>query len=329
MESTDTLRLTGLDGSNPLGFLAALGLLRILDHQASITNTDCPRLHWVEDGYWYPVLHGQKDIEEVIETVMDDKISWVHDIAFRLAYDETGQRLVDPGAPNAIRDLKPKPAVMRAFLDRVATIGSEESMTRESWLFARRSMDTAAAYGSELIQDRTKGNTKPLALHFAAGQQSFLDAASKLREGISHDDVLEALIGPWKGQSKLPSMSWDATIARVYALRASDPSAEKRGSTAGADWLAFVALGLLLVTPRGRDLVTAGVRGGWKNSAFTWALWDGPMSVAVVRSILAMKNPSRLRVDERKARGISVVFSSAITRSDQGGYGSFAPSGVV
>lgn len=329
MDTTNTLRLPGLDGSNPLGFLAALGLLRVLDYRAGIESSLCPRLRWVDDGHWHPVLYGAGDLDAVVQTVMEDMASWKHDPAFTLAYDETGQELIDAFDPKAIRDLKPKPAAMREFLSRIAGAAEEMAQTRQSWLTARRSMDTAGAYGSELIQDRTKGNTKPLALHFAAGQQMFLDAAAKLREGITNDNVREALLGPWKGESKLPSMSWDATISRIYALRAADPSAEKRGSTPGADWLAFVALGLLLVTPHGRELITAGVRGGWKDSAFTWALWDGAVSVRVVRAVLTVRHPAKLTVVERRARGVRVVFSSAIIRSDQGGYGSFAPASVV
>lgn len=326
--SADTLRLLGLDGSNPLGFLAALGLLRVLDHRARVAASPRPRLEWIDDGYWLPVVHDGGDVESVVHAVIDDKATWKHDPAFTLAYDETGEHLIDALDRGAIRDLKPKPAAMREFLDRVAGISEQKNLSGDAWLAARRSMDTAAVYGSELIQDNN-GNTKPLALHFSAGQQRFLDAVGKLQEGITEDDVREALLGPWKGTSTLPSMSWDATVARIYALRASDPSAEKRGSVPGADWLAFIALGLLRVTPHGRGLVTTGVRGGWKDSTFTWPLWIAPATASVIGSLVATPHLERLTVGERRARGIGVIFASAIMRADQGGYGSFAPARVA
>ena len=47
-------QLTGLDGSNPLGFLAALGTLVALDHQTSELETR-PRLGWRLAGVWRPV----------------------------------------------------------------------------------------------------------------------------------------------------------------------------------------------------------------------------------------------------------------------------------
>jgi hypothetical protein len=328
LEPVQSIRLPGLDGSNPLGFLAALGLLRALDHRARMESAERPRLRWIDDGYWQPEILGAGDFDAVVHAAMQDKGSWEHDPAFLLAYDESGH-LIAADHPRAVRDLKPKPPAMREFLSRVAGLADDPAPSRRSGMEARRSLYTAASYGSELIQDRTKGNTKPLAFHFAAGQQTFLDAAAKLREGITEEDLREALLGPWKRQSKLPSMSWDATTARIYALRASDPSGEKRGSTAGADWLAFVALGLLLVTPHRRDLITAGVRGGWKGSTFTWALWNGAAGIPLVRAILTLVRPEKLTAEQRLARGIGVVFSSAIVRSDQGGYGSFSPSRSV
>lgn len=324
-----SLRLPGLDGSNPLGFLAAIGLLRVLDHRARLEERRRPHLSWIDDGYWQPVVHEAGDIEKVIAAVIADKSTWANDPAFLLAYDDSGEVLLDPRASGGkvVRDLKPKPAAMRAFLDRIARMAESKGLEREAWIAAQRSMETASAYGSELIQDNS-GNTKPLALHFTAGQQRFLDAVAKLQEEITEDDVREALLGPWKGASKLPSMSWDATVARVYALRATDPSSEKRGSTPGADWLAFIALGLLLAAPRGQRLVTTGVRGGWKDSVFSWPLWTAPASIHVVCCLLATPRLTKMSTEERVARGIALIFSSGITRSDQGGYGAFTPAQV-
>ncbi len=328
-EAERPVPLPGLDGSNPLGFLAALGLLRLLDYQARLETRQRPRLGWIDDGYWQPVLHDAGDIENVIAAVIDDKSSWADDPAFLLAYDESGEVLVDPRTAGGTitRDLKPKPAAMRAFLDRIAGMGEDECLKRGGWITARRSMDTASSYGSEIIQDNN-GNTKPLTLHFTAGQQKFLEAVAKLQESTTEEDLREALLGPWKRSSKLPSMSWDATVARIYALRATDPSKEKRGSIPGADWLAFIALGLLLATPRRSSLITTGVRGGWKDSVLTWPLWTSPASTQVVRCLLAIARLHGLSAEGRAARGIAVIFSSRITRSDQGGYGAFTPARV-
>lgn len=325
------VRLPGLDGSNPLGFLAALGVLRTLDHRARAQRGLLPRLGWIEEGYWQPVVLGEKglDLDALVAAIVTDRASWADDPAMLLAYDATGEKLVDPhlGGDDVVRDLKPRPGAMRLFLDRLAAQAEVSGHGDASDAALRRSLDTVGFYGSEIVQDNN-GNTKPFALHFTAGQQTFLRAVAQLQEGVGEAEIREALIGPWRGASKLPSMSWDATVTRVYALRASDPSSEKRGSNAGADWLAFVGLGLLMAAPRHGVLRTTGVRGGWKDSDFTWPVWTPPLTARVVRSLLATNDLHLSPPSERACRGVGSIFSSRVTRSDQGGYGGFTPARV-
>jgi hypothetical protein len=73
---------------------------------------------------------------------------------------------------------------------------------------------------------------------------------------------------------------------------------------------------------------TTGCVGGWKTGRFRWGLWTVPLGHAVVRTTLQLQL-SEMGADERAARGIGVVFSCGIKRSDQGGYGSFEPATVI
>lgn len=325
------VRLPGLDGSNPLGFLAALGVLRALDHLARVRRQRLPRLRWIEEGYWQPELDGQSalSIERIVADIVEDKASWGSDPALQLAYDASGEELVDLGddTDRVIRDLKPRPTAMRSFLHRLVCQADRGTGGQEQRLALRRSLDTVGFYGSEVVQDN-KGNTKPFSLHFSAGQQTFLKAIAQLQEGVGEADVREALVGPWTGGSRLPSMSWDSTVARIYALRASDPSAEKRGSNAGGDWLAFMGLGLLTAVPTGGSLRTTGVRGGWMDGVYSWPVWTPWLTRSVVRSLLSVRDLHMTSHGERAVVGLGAVFSSRITRSDQG-YGGFSPAEVV
>lgn len=324
--STVTLTLTGLDGANPLAFLAALGVLRVLDHRARHYQRPLPKLSWVDDGAWRPVIHGCTNIDTLIGELLEDIRSWADEPALLLAYDETGERLVDPrkARGSIARDLKPRPAAMREFLETLASGAAKPLDASGRWKL-RRALDTAAAYGSELIQDN-KGNTKPTAFHFTAGQQQFLRAVAELQAHVTADDLREAVMGPWLRQSTLPNMGWDATNARLYALRASNPSNEKKTSVAGADWLAFVGLGTFPVFPVGDRLATTGIEGGWKDASFTWFVWEGPVTQRVASSIVRDCEVSELTRAARRARGVGAVFRARILRSDQGGYGSFAPA---
>lgn len=308
------IELTGLDGQNPLGYLASLGLLRVLDDDARRRQAAPPRLRWGSEGYTFPVLVTDLDVDRVMETVLDDARAQADNRALTFAYTKEG-READPADDDAVRDLKPPPEIARTVLDECATR-------------PRRVSGLIAGFFSDLVQDTTKGNTKPTAFHFTAGQQLFLAMVEELRRGIDRDDVVEALIGPWLNASTLPSLSWDASAVRSYALRADDPSKEKRGSIPAANWLAVIALELFPVVPIGVRLVTTAVTGGWKDSAFRWPLWNVPVTFFTAASLLRV-DPRRWTGAERDALGISEVYASSISRSDQGGYGSFSPASVV
>lgn len=306
--------LAGLDGQNPLGYLAALGLLRVLDEHARASGLDRPRLAFAPGGVWHARLWTPLSYERIRDVILEDAVAQATSTALGLAYDKNGL-LCSPDSPGATQDLKPPPAAARDFLFACARA-------------RRRDADMAAAFFSELVQDRGGNNTKPTALHFTAGTQTFLAMVESLRKGITAKDVDEALVGPWLGVSKLPSLSWDATATRNYALRASNPSGETRGSVAAANWLAVHALPLHPVTPRRGKLRTAGFVGGWKGSTFAWPLWTVPAGIASVAALSRLDARS-LTGAARRALGIELVLVSEVLRSDQGGYGSFTPADVV
>lgn len=313
-------RLTGLDAQNPLAFFAALGLLRILDFHHCERSLPRPTLSFTSDGLYCPILGTPLEWGTLVETILWDAKNQSADPALRLAYSEAGT-LVSPESTGAIRDLKPKPTAAKQFLDALATA-------------PRRSSDLASAFFSELVKDNNQ-NTKPTSLHFTAGQQTFLAFVENLRSGIRESDVTEALIGPWRSQSTLPSLNWDASSSRNYALRAVNPSSEKRGSVAAANWLAVHALPYFPVvvdaskldTKSSEKLITTGIRGGWKSSVFRWPLWEPPVTRNVAESLLRIDSRGWTAA-ERSALGVLQVFRSQIGRSDQGGYGSFSPAAV-
>lgn len=293
--------LTGLDGTNPLAFLAALGVL-----EAAGDGTSTVRLRWQYEGSWRPVLaSAYTDIDALIERLDTDRHECMEDPALALEYDGK-------------RDLKPLPDRFRQLLIQ---------LSGDATPLKRRSVDWVSAFATDVAVDN-KGNTKPTALHFTAGQQQFLQMAAELVKNITKDDFREALCGPWKYERQLPVMGWDATSSRDYALRATDPSTDKKLGVPGADWLAIRGLTYLPTVPRGTRVMTAGCIGGWKDGRLRWPLWTVPLNASVIRSVLC-HNLETMTKHERAARGIGVVLSSGIKRSDQGGYGSFEPATVI
>lgn len=301
----NTHTLTGLDGSNPLGFLAALGALRVL-HDLGYDAT----LRWELSGVWRPVLRVAIDRAGLLDVLDEDRRGWSEERALQLAYKK------EEGSTGTVRDLKPRPQDLRTWLAGLLTEGSD------------RSIALASAFFAETAQDNN-GNTKPTALHFTAGQQQFLGMANDLQQAVTRDDLVEALFGPWTYARELPVLGWDSTAGRDYALRASDPSKDKKTGVPGADWLALMALAFLPVAPVGEKLLTPGCSGGWKDGSFCWPLWTVSLAAPTLQSLLSTSRLLTLSARDRAARGIGAVFSSGIRRSDQGGYGSFRPSRPV
>lgn len=292
--------LTGLDGSNPLGFLAAIGTLEV----ATIRGVSA-RMAWRDQGVWRPVLYGMSGgMEELVTWIDEDRADCRAEAALTLTYDGK-------------QDLKPTPGDFGTYLESIAAMATPAQ---------RRGADWAAAFGSDVIVDNN-GNTKPTALHFTAGQQQFLKMVNELMANTTHDDIREALFGPWTYSRPLPVMGWDSTTARDYALRAADPSGDKKLGVPGADWLGIRGLPSFPVAARGTRLATTGCSGGWKSGTFRWPVWTVPLDLAMVRTALRLPHAD-LCAAERAALGLGLVFSSGIKRSDQGGYGSFTPASV-
>lgn len=305
--------LIGMDAQNPLAFLAALGLLRVLEEVREDEEAR-PRLAFRDEGKPVPVLHSERSLAEIYKAVLKDAKSKAGQVTLGLAYDAEG-KLTEPDAKGAVADLRPSPQGARQFLEGL-----------HGKRVDRRSVDLAAAFFSELVQDNG-GKTKPTALYFTSGQQKFLTMVNELREGLTQEHLEEALLGPWRSDAPLPSMSWDSTMSRQYALRATDPSGEKRGSVAGANWLAVIGLVFFPVQVQRGALVTTGVRGTWNDGALAWPVWSEPCTCDEVACLLR-GNARKLTLGQRQALGIWQVYEAKINRFGQG-YGSFSPAAVV
>lgn len=317
---SEPLVLTGLDGTNPLGFLTALGVIGVLTRSGREVG-----MEWTSDLVPHPIVVGIEAADDLIGALDADRERWLRSVV-----------LTGPTS-TPLDDVRPGPGVDSAWAVEVV-----KSLTD-----GRADADLFSGLLAEGAVDG-KGNTKPTHLHFTAGQQRFLVMARELCERLDEVRLREAVFGPWRNDSVLPSLSWDVRGGRPYALRASDPSKVKRTSVPGADWLALLGLSSIPVraVTSGFDgsisLETTGCDPRWKRSAFRWPLWSGPSNLDVIRSIVA--DPALVgTADERRrtrrrgitepiylrSRGVGRVMESPIRRTDQGGYGSFGGSVTI
>lgn len=293
--------LTGLEGTNPLAFLAALGV-----QVAFASETQQPRLWWSSDITPHAVVDGDYTIERIFEHSLQVFNEWRTSPVLTPSLPD--------GSPMKKGDeLKLASPDIRTFLAQARQ--ADSAGTLSTALVAEGSLDN-------------NGAAKPTDLYFTAGQQKFLAMVRKVFEGVTHDDLYFGLQGPWKYASKLPSLMWDVSDDRVYALTSTDPSKDKKLTNPGPEALAVLGLSLHPVFA-GRDrTLTQGCSGSWKYGNYSWPLWSKPASPHMVKSLLAHAYDLN-RHQWFRSWGVFRILQSAIRRSDQGGYGTFGPPEVV
>ena len=297
--------LRGLEGTNPLGFFAALGV-----QVAFASEEEQPRLWWSADVVPHAVVDDAFTSARIASRALQAFEVWKNCAA-------ANPRLADGSKMPKGDELKLRPGNIRVYLDQAA---------RCNW-----SGRLAAALVTEGSLDNQKV-AKPSDFYFTAGQQKFLDTARKVLNAVDREDVKEGLEGPWRYENETPSLGWDVTDDRVYALRANNPSPEKKLTNPGPEALALLGLSMYPVfAGRGRT-DTQGCSGSWKAGWYSWPLWRRPASPHAVRSLLAhaYDHPAASHRDRwYRAWSVSTILRSPIRRTDQGGYGTFGPPEVA
>ena len=302
--------LTGLEGANPLGFLAALGVQVLF-----LDEVEQPRLWWTDDVMPHAVVESQFTVDRIVSQALRKFPQWRVSPALAPGF---GAEASDSG--------KFKPEDIRRYL--------EYSLSGD----VGHSFPTALVAEGSL--DRSKGIVaKPSDLYFTAGQQRFLSIAREILEGVARDDVVNGLVGPWRYSSRLSSLMWDVTDDRTYALTAADPTnntLNPKLTNPGPEALAILGLSRYPVFA-GRDrTLTRGCAGEWRRGgSLTWPLWSRPAARGAADSLLTHATAdagTRKFETQRKwygSWGITQIMTATIRRSDQGGYGTFGPPRII
>ena len=295
--------LTGISGTNPLEFMAALGVLRLVQR----TNSNAA-LGFLSDGSFHPFIEGIEGVQ-LSTLVAEDAAAPLIDKAWWLRYEKQEKK-----GTKLVADLKAPPSVFRSFLR--ACVDSWSHGDPEAAAYA-------AAFGTDVAVDG-KGNTKPTAFHFTAANQQFLDQVDSIRGWVTSEWASKSLLdGPDLRSGS--NLRWDPAAERNWALMANNPVDSGTSVNAPLEWLAFSAMPLFPTFPRGSRICTTGVRQRSDKMEMIWPLWSTAASLETVRSIVGM-NWTGL-ASERRVRGVFAVCSSAIRRTSQG-FGNFSPASV-
>lgn len=282
---TRTIPLTGLVGSYPLAALASFGLLRLV-------SADDPqaRLSFVLQDEWIAQLHSERfaNAEELVAWLED----WVNSDALKGWFDWAEDVRIPPPA----------------FREKLETAIAGGALEYAAWL------GSLAAYGAV---DKQKGLVKPSLFYMVSGQQSFL---AGLRDIVGHVRAnpaalfTEALVGPWRYQTRTHSLGWDSNTERLHALRSRAPTSEKPSCVAAAVLLAAMALPLHPTAAEGgRNRTTGFVYDG--DNYYHWPVFTAPLQLDELRSLL---QTAAWQVRGRWRRGIAAVYRSRRSEFGQG-----------
>lgn len=346
------VELSGLDGSNPLAFLAAIGTLRLADQAFS----GHAKLSWQRSGGWIPVLHLPsadglvERLHQLVHRVGNPKAMGA---AEALEEEYRKHRKKVETAQKAVKDRKLRGAEREAVIaNEVAPLQAEAKQSRAQWLqalepavpapflslgkalsvtedefraFAQRMLarlvaegvsvrsdaDFAAAFGCEAcILDNGKIAPTEFQLITGSGHQFFLETLSALMQGVTIDQLRRSLFGPWNYSDPRLSFRWDPVDDRRYAYAWDDPSGEQVKTEHGANLLAAFGLPLFPVIPTAWGAETTGFDPWSDPPAFTWPVWTKPLSVDVVRSLVAQSGLQRSSPDraELMTQGVGDLY---------------------
>lgn len=282
--------LRGLEGSNPLAFLAALGTARLCELMWRGV-----RMRWVRESGWRPEILGIPAAGEgEFCRTLEEQAPWAPMDAFA----GLGKNLT------VKRDV---------FAEAV------EGARRSATACDRRTADFAAAFGSEAVIDEKNDRIRYTDFCFitGSGHQDFLGTANGLAASCKGDHLQEALFGPWRFADDGLSMRWDPDDAKEYALRWRNPSVTGVCSVWGANRLAFEALPLFSTAATEKGLRTVGF--GRRNE-LTWPIWSRFVSLETIRSLLTLPDMQEDAPDRGRLwkMGIEEVFRVQRVRIGQG-----------
>lgn len=319
------LVLTGLDGANPLAFLAALGTLRIATRAWPDRRV---RLGWtIAEGGWRPLLRVEPGVtrEELVEVITAGIPSEeeLFDTELRKRSEEAGPKN-KRGESRWADKLRFPPEVFR---ERALV------RARQAMIDARDAVDYLAALASDAAVDEVAGHeaARRTRFDFTAGTQSFIDMARGLLKEVETGETESTLFGPWEYRPGVVSMRWDPIDeARQYALQAIDPTDGSNNpiiSVSGANALALIGLVFFPLVPQRREAAQPGFIRSAGSRSFRWPIWSIAISESCIRSLLTLALLTR-PVEDRvylRERGIEVVYRSWVVMPT-GRYRNFTPA---
>lgn len=276
----------GLNGSDSLGFMATMGLVRILRQP----------LRWTQIGtLWTPEFHGVE---------RNEALELLH------AYFAGRKQL----PPYSLEQLK--------YGDNAKHTNSQfqklrsTALKNDDW----ETLSFIAAYG-EILNDELK--TTEFSFTHSGGREILITERKLLDKipDITFDKIID---GPWELTDPKCGQNWSPREYSVHGNRFRNPDSELKLTNWAANLLAFESLPFFPVYFKKRRVLTTGFTVEKKDKKeraekrFHWCLWKKFLSPDTAKSIVSIPNLSELTPEEMDKMGITARFSTKVVSLGKG-----------
>lgn len=287
------LACVGLNGANPLGFLAAVGLFRHVTEMLEPTI----RMKWqIAGGNWSPVFIGAHEALSTEATFLD----WLFESLKVEPNSHWLKRL------NEIPDDRLGLGTESVYSSIIETVTHRDRLQAD-WL---------SCNGSDLCEASSNNQLQ------TARRDYFPESAAAIVSGLTREHLERTMFRIWDYADPIQKVSLhlepreDRRHAYQWFRPVGDPTRTLRGGMLGANRLAMEAWPLFQSVAVRGDLQTVGFLGTrpMKGIRWTWPLWSSPLSICDATPIL---NLADLQYDdstddsiERRLllRGIATAF---------------------
>lgn len=305
-EPTQGLLLNGLNGENPLGFLAAMGV-------AITANDIFPKtlIGWKRTrSGWRPLIHGSESDEQELSTQICNRLS--------------------AASTNVLGLNKKMPFDVAEFSCAL------RSAQMDSSVMERRDADMLTGLGTEIYPDKRTGQFQDTAFRMvrsgdSKGQGMLFYAQANLKR-ITAKHVHRALFSMWDYQDEGYDLRWDPLGDQRYALRWKDPSKSDLtngpGTMLAANCLAVEAMRWFPTVVVGAQKETTGfLQVGRRETYFVWPIWTPLVGADTLRSLVTSPDLSKDPLPRTRLQrmGVEEVYRSQRIRPNQY-YSNFTPA---
>jgi CRISPR-associated endonuclease/helicase Cas3 len=281
--------LPGLRAENLLGFLAALGLYRIIQ-----VETQSAKLLWMPDGGgWCAALE-----------VPDSSYSDAEQVSLGVA---------------AILDGLPKPHWIldwERFLTK--SFQDETDYFRSSalaWLSGEKNHEHSAVFTAQLPELSAVGEREHFDHPFRAARKDFYPGnLESVLKSTNASHLLRAIARPWDYMDAMANQSLrldhgdDRRHAYQWHAPTEDPARQKVGCMLGANRLAIEAFPFFPCLPQADGGTAVGFTCSSKTYTWiTWPVWSKPCSLEVIASLLNHRLLAKDTEDKGSLEAIGVV----------------------